>query len=115
MTLNSIQVLTLSNSQPVFRQLPLAVPAVIAFCLDTKKLEATALGLAGSQEKAGSCPNKMLALYNPSHLKFMLRIVRIHLTFAFNAFPSITYLRIKSETQRLVLLDNSVLNHSEWT
>jgi hypothetical protein len=28
-----------------------------------KEAGASALGLAGSQEKAGSCPNKMLALY----------------------------------------------------
>jgi hypothetical protein len=30
--------------------------------LETKKLEASALGLTGSQEKAGSYPNKILAL-----------------------------------------------------
>jgi hypothetical protein len=39
---------------------------------DTKKREASALGLTGSQEKAGSCPNKMLALY-----KVMLRVLRL--------------------------------------
>jgi hypothetical protein len=31
--------------------------------LDTEKRKASALGLTGSQEKAGACPNKMLALY----------------------------------------------------
>jgi hypothetical protein len=33
------------------------------FFLNKKKREASTLGLAGSQEKAGSCKNKMLALY----------------------------------------------------
>jgi hypothetical protein len=34
---------------------------VLAFCLDAKRA-ASALGLTGSKEKTGSCPNKMLAL-----------------------------------------------------
>jgi hypothetical protein len=33
------------------------------FCFDTYKREASALRLTDCQEKAGSCPNKMLALY----------------------------------------------------
>jgi hypothetical protein len=35
---------------------------VLAFCLDTKKQAASTLGLTGSQDNAGSSPNKMLAL-----------------------------------------------------
>jgi hypothetical protein len=38
------------------------VSTVLAFSLDMKR-EARALGLTGRQKKAGSCPNKILALY----------------------------------------------------
>jgi hypothetical protein len=56
-----------STLDPRHSMLPLEnqmkIDTVLAFCLDTKKHAARALGFTGSQEKAESYLNKMLSLY----------------------------------------------------
>jgi hypothetical protein len=64
---NSFGLLFLFLYEPLeHSELQQAFPnTLLAFCLDTKKRgKVGATGLTSSQEKAGACPNRMLALYN---------------------------------------------------